>query len=205
MFAVGHLSLGYLVAKGSAKLLKTDINLPLVFTLSLIPDIDILIPFVQHRTITHSLILTLIACLPFLLAYRTKALPYVAALAQHTLIGDVLTGGYQGFPLFWPITSAAYGLPLDVSSPANIALEWASFVAAMIVMFKTRDLHRLLKHKVAHVALFIPISTVLLPAFFRYPMGVPPSLILPHLAYLTLFALSIFTALARAVTPKPNV
>lgn len=195
MFAVGHLSLGYLVAKGSGRLLNQDINLPLVFVLSLLPDIDILIPALEHRTITHSIILTLVASLPFFAYYKTKAIPYFAALAQHTLVGDFLTGGTQGFALFWPITQASYGFPIDVFSLTNIAIEWGSFLVALTVMFKARDLHKLFEHKPSHLALFIPIATVLLPAFFRFPMQIPSLLILPHLAYLVLFSLSILAAL----------
>jgi membrane-bound metal-dependent hydrolase YbcI (DUF457 family) len=196
MFAVGHLSLGYLFAKGSAKLLKKEINLPLVFVLSLIPDIDILIPMVQHRTITHSIITCTVAFLPFLLIYGTKSIPYFVALAQHSLVGDFIAGGTQGTQLLWPLTSAPYGLPLSIFSTANLALEWGSFMAALAVMLKTKDIQKLLKRKPSHMALFLPISTVLLPSFLHFPIYVPLILIAPHLAYLLLFSLSVLTTLA---------
>ena len=199
MFAVGHLSLGYLFAKASAKLLKKEINLPLVFVLSLIPDIDILIPMVQHRTITHSIITSTAAFLPFLLLYGTTSIPYFAALAQHSLVGDFITGGTQGTQLLWPLTSAPYGLPLSILSPANLALEWGSFIAALAVMLKTKDIQKLLKRKQSDLALFLPISTVLLPSFLHFPIYVPPLLMIPHLAYLALFSLSILAVLAPPI------
>jgi membrane-bound metal-dependent hydrolase YbcI (DUF457 family) len=199
MFAVGHLSLGYLFAKGSAKLLKKEINLPLVFILSLIPDIDILIPMVQHRTVTHSIIMSTVVFLPFFLLYGTTAIPYFLALAQHSLVGDFIAGGTQGTQILWPLTSASYGLPIDVFSPINIALEWSSFIAALVVMFKTSDIQKLLKRKLSHLALFIPVSTVLLPSFLHFPIYVPPLLIIPHLAYLALFSLSILAVLAPPI------
>jgi len=193
MFAVGHLSLGYLFAKGSAKLLKQEINLPLLFLLSLIPDIDIIIPGVEHRTITHSVIVSIIVFLPFFMLYKTKAVPYFIALAQHSLVGDFITGGAyaEGTQLFWPVTSTTYGLPISVLSSTNIILEWSSFLVAMTVMLKTRDLRKLLKPQKLTLSIFLPTLTVLLPSFLHFPLSVPLELIIPHLVYLILFSLSI--------------
>jgi membrane-bound metal-dependent hydrolase YbcI (DUF457 family) len=201
MFAVGHLSLGYLFAKGSAKLLGKEVNLPLVFILSLIPDIDILIPMVQHRTVTHSIIISTVAFIPFFLLYGTTAVPYFLALVQHGMVGDFIAGGTQGTQLLWPLTSGWYGLPISIFSNVNIALEWGSFIAALAVMLKTGDIQKLLKRKMSHLALLIPVSTVLLPSFLHFPIYVPPLLIAPHLAYLAIFSLSILAALAP---PKEN-
>lgn len=193
MFAVGHLSLGYLFAKGSAKLLKQEVNLPLIFLLSLIPDIDIIIPGVQHRTITHSIVVGIIAFLPFFTLYRTKAVPYFIALAQHSLVGDFITGGAyaEGAQILWPITSTSYGLPISVFSMTNIILEWSSFLIAGAVMLKTKDIQKLLKGQMSHLSLSIPTLTVLLPSFLHFPLVVPPELLIPHITYLIIFALSI--------------
>jgi len=193
MFAVGHLSLGYLFAKGPAKLLKQEINLPLIFLLSLIPDIDIIIPGVQHRTITHSIVVAIIAFLPFFTLYKTKAIPYFIALAQHSLVGDFITGGRyaEGTQILWPITSASYGLPISVFSMTNIILEWSSFLIAGAVMLKTKDIQKLLKGQVSHLSLSIPALAVLLPSFLHFPLVVPPELLIPHLIYLIIFALPI--------------
>lgn len=195
MFAVGHLSLGYLFAKGSAKLLKQDINLALVFLLSLIPDIDLIIPGVEHRTITHSIIVLTTLSLPFFTIYKTKAIPYFIALAQHSLIGDYITGGTrsEGALLLWPLTSTSYGLPITIYSITNLTLEWGSFLVALAVMLKTKDLQGLLKGKLSHVSLLVPTLTVLLPSFLRFPLEVPPELLLPHVVYLVLFVLSILS------------
>lgn len=207
MFAVGHLSLGYLFAKGSARLLKREINIPLVFVLSLIPDIDILIPMIQHRTVTHSIVTSSVVFLPFFILYGTTSIPYFVALAQHGLVGDFITGGTQGTQLLWPITSTPYGLPFSIVGTANLVLEWSSFLVALGVMIKTKDLQRLLKGKTSHLALFLPISTVLLPSFFRFPTYVPMLLLVPHMAYLALFSLSILTALAHSIkhTAQPRI
>ena len=42
LFAVGHMSLAYLLGKGSAKWLKVKINIPLIMVLSILPDADII-------------------------------------------------------------------------------------------------------------------------------------------------------------------
>jgi len=204
MFAVGHLSLGYLFAKGSAKLLKQEVNLPLIFLLSMIPDIDLLIPGVEHRTMTHSIITATVIFTPLFIRYRSKAIPYFAALVQHSLIGDFITGGVhvQGAQLLWPITSTWYGLPICTFSQTNIILEWSSFLIAGAVMLKTKDIQKLLKGRLSHVSLSVPTLTVLLPSFLHFPLKVPLELLIPHLAYLILFALSILTVF-KSIQRKP--
>ena len=39
MFAVGHMAFGYLSSKASSSPLKTKLNIPLVLTLSILPDV----------------------------------------------------------------------------------------------------------------------------------------------------------------------
>ncbi|UCE96566.1 MAG: metal-dependent hydrolase [Candidatus Bathyarchaeota archaeon] len=199
MFAVGHLSLGYLSAKTSAKLMKQEINISLVFLLSLLPDVDILIPSMAHRTITHSIFVITIGFLPFLLAFKTKALPYFIAIVQHSLVGDFITGGLpiEGIQLFWPITKTAYGLAVRVYSNVNIMAEWGSFIVAGVVMFKTKDIQRLLRGQLLHLSLFVPALALSLPTFVQFPLSVPLELFTPHIIYLILFALSISSVFAK--------
>ncbi|MCK4478476.1 hypothetical protein KAU88_08140 [Candidatus Bathyarchaeota archaeon] len=52
--------------------LKQEVNLPLVLLLSMIPDVDILIPGVEHRTITHSIITATAIFTPLFIRYRTE-------------------------------------------------------------------------------------------------------------------------------------
>ena len=72
MFAVGHLALGYITGKSSLKILKSNIDIPLIFTLSILPDIDLLIPRLAHRGPTHSIITITLVSLPLLIIYRKK-------------------------------------------------------------------------------------------------------------------------------------
>ncbi len=196
-FAVGHIALAYLLGKSSAKLLKVNLNIPLILVLSIVPDVDILFGVSElHRGPTHSLISALIVFIPFFALYRRKAAPYFLALISHSLISDFLIGGQ--IMLFWPLTSSLFGLPvyIDIRSPVNMTLEWVLFAVSTIVMFKTGDLSLFFRNKKSNLLLAIPIGTVLLPTFVSYPLQVPLLLMPPHFFYLVLFSISVLTVIA---------
>jgi hypothetical protein len=197
------MALAYLLAKASGKLLKVNFNIPLVLVLSILPDIDILFGFLLqsdiHRGPTHSIIVAILVFIPFFIIYRKKAVPYFAALASHSLIGDFFIGGQ--LQLLWPLSTSEFGLYelgfpyINIYNPIDIALEFALFVIALIVMLKTRDLFRFFRNSKLNLVLAIPIFTVLLPTFASYPLRVPLLLVLPHLFYLVLFSISILIVL----------
>jgi len=192
MFAVGHLALGYILGKTTAKSLGVNLNIPLILTASIIPDIDLvmqeLIPALKHRGPTHSVILILFFLLPAFILYREKAAPYFVAAAQHS-IGDFVAGG--GVQLLWPLDFSWFGIGIKITSLANIFIEWALFLGFLAVMFRTRDLRILFQPHTANTLLAIPILTVLLPTLLSFPLTVPSELIIPHVVYLVLFAASI--------------
>jgi len=188
------MALAYLLGKASAKFLKVSINIPLILVLSIIPDIDILLGFLLkseiHRGPTHSIITAILVFIPFFMLYRQKAVPYFAALISHSLIADFLIGGQ--LQLLWPLSTPEFGFPyIKIDNPVNIALEFTLFVIAVIVMLKTRDLFHFFRNRKLNLILAIPIFTVLLPTFVSYPLSVPLLLVLPHLFYLVLFAISV--------------
>jgi membrane-bound metal-dependent hydrolase YbcI (DUF457 family) len=197
------MALAYLVAKASGKLLKVNFNIPLILVLSIIPDVDIILEFLLgsplHRGPTHSIIIAIFVFIPFLVLYRKKAIPYFAALASHSLIGDFFIGGQ--LQLLWPLSTNEFGLYelgfpyINIYNPIDIALEFALFVIALIVMLKTRDLFHFFRNSKLNLVLFIPIFTVLLPTLASYPLRVPLFLVLPHLFYLVLFSISILSVL----------
>ena len=187
-FAVGHMALGYLLSRASARALKADLNLPIALTLSVIPDIDILIPFLEHRGPTHSITLALATFIPVLAIYKKGAVPYLLALVQHSVIGDYLIGGQT--QLLWPMATPSYGLNVCILSLTNLALEWTLFLASMAVMAKTEDAAFFLRPHRSNLILSIPTFTVLLPTFFGYPLAVPLWLMPPHLVYVAIFAAS---------------
>ena len=195
MYAVGHLAIGYLFGKATSKLARVDVNVPLLFALSIIPDIDLLISGLKHRGPTHSIVILCLLSLPAFVLYRKKATPYLVALILHSIVGDGLTGGAQ---LLWPLTSKEYGIRIGITSSANIVAEWVLSLASFAILFKARDMQTLFQSHPSNLFLLIPIFTVLLPTFFMFPLYVPLELMIPHLIYLTIFVLSILVD----ITPK---
>jgi membrane-bound metal-dependent hydrolase YbcI (DUF457 family) len=102
VLAAGHLALGYAVGAATAKIRKRSINLPLLFFITVLPDIDYLLPDIGRRSVTHSIVVQLVIVVPFLIKYRYRAVPYFAALVSHSVIDLFNVAGVQ---LFWPIST----------------------------------------------------------------------------------------------------
>ena len=197
MYAVGHFALGYLTGKIASKSLAVKINLPLLFLASVFPDIDLLIPGLEHRGPLHSVVVFCFLFIPMFLLYKKRAVPYFVAVIQHSIIGDFLTGGTQ---LLWPVSLDMYGLGIGIDTLTNIALEWVLFIISIIIMFKAKDMLSLLKRNPSNLILSIPLMTVLLPSVITFPLYVPLVLLIPHLVYLVLFVFSIFVNLKVILT-----
>ncbi len=188
------MALAYLLGKGSSKILKVKMSVPVIVVLAIIPDIDVLFePLIRHRGPTHSLITALLVFIPFFVLYRKKALPYFIALISHSLIGDFLVGG--SVQLLWPLSRGTFGLSISITSYLNIALELSLFAFATYALFKTNDYRQFLLNKKTNLILIIPIITVLLPSIIGFPLAVPLLLIPPHLFYLVLFSISVLIVL----------
>lgn len=188
-FAVGHFAIGYILSKATTQVTKTKINVPLVLTLSVIPDIDILIPFLEHRGPTHSIVIAFLAFIPIFIIQHKSALPYFIALIQHSMISDYIAGGET--QLLWPLTLNHYGMGTDIKSPTNVTLEWVTFLTLTIMILKTGDINMLLQPHNSNLILIVPTFTVLLPTVLAYPLDVPLTLIPPHIVYLILFMASL--------------
>jgi hypothetical protein len=187
MYAVGHFALGYLTGKLAGKSLGVKINIPLIFLASVLPDIDLMVPGLEHRGPLHSVIVFSIVFLPIFAVYKKKAAPYFVAVIQHILIGDYLIGG--NLQLLWPLTANTYGFSIEAASLTHIALEWSLFLISMVFMLKTRDIFFLFKPHSSNTILAIPVMTVLLPTLISFPLYVPLSLLIPHIVYLILLAI----------------
>lgn len=188
-FAVGHLALGYITGKATSKLLNVNINIPLLFVISVLPDIDLLIPGLEHRGLTHSIIFLSLLSLPVFLFFRKRATPYFIAVIQHSLIGDYLTGG--GVQLLWPATLQWYGIGIKITSLTNSLVESTFFLVSLAFMLKTKDVWILFQQHRSNLLLSLPIVTVLLPPLISFPLFVPIELVIPHLIYLAIFTFSI--------------
>jgi membrane-bound metal-dependent hydrolase YbcI (DUF457 family) len=197
LFAIGHFAIGYLTGKASARELKVQLNMPLLLTASVIPDIDLILGFFQHRGPTHSLITIIVLTVPLLLLYRKTAIPYSIALASHSLIGDFFTGGSQ---LFWPLSTEWYGaLNIDVNSLTSALLELILFLVSTAVMFKAGDLRKIVKDKYK-IALLLPFGAVLGPLLSAgrgSEYSLPLLLVIPSLFYLAIFVYSMLVGKLR--------
>ena len=212
-FAVGHMALAYLLGKPSAKILKVNLNIPLILVLSIIPDIDILIGDLLntniHRGPTHSVIAAILVFIPIFVFYHQKAVPYFVALISHSLIGDFFIGGQ--IQLLWPLSTRQFGLHelgsyyISLYNPINVVLESTLFVIATVILFKTRDIHQFFSNKKSNLLLIIPIATVLLPTFASFPLQVPILLIPPHLFYLVLFSVSVLIVILRIFKRQKSI
>ena len=200
MFAVGHLALGHICGSTTSQALKTNLNLPLVLVLSTIPDIDILIPQLQHRGPTHSIITATILFIPLFIIYKKKALPYFAALTQHFLIGDLMPGGRV--QLFWPISMQYYGRETSITDPTNMTAEWILFTISILIMLRTNQITKLFKPRHSNLLLTIPVVTVLMPTLIGYPLNVPIEMIPPHLIYTAIFSTAIILSISKILTIK---
>ena len=206
MFAIGHISLGYITGKTLGNLTKHNPSIPLLWTLSLLPDIDFLIPSIRHWGPTHSLIIALIIFATFLIKRPKKTLPYFAAFLTHSAIGDFIT--YGGVMLLWPLSTEMMGYwsPLMMGSAAETHIELTLFAVLIFVLIASGDLKNLLKQENKNLILFVPLCTIVLPAVYNYPVKIPESLIIAHFILISiialLFAKSFIQILARTLNYK---
>jgi len=197
MYAVGHLALGYLSGKTASKILNVNANIPLLFLVSVLPDVDLLIPGLEHRGPLHSVIIYCLLFLPAFILFKKRAIPYFVALIQHILIGDYLTGDTQ---LLWPATTNWYGLGMEITSLTNILIECTLFLTSTATLLKTKDAWLLFQQHPSNMILAIPVLTVLLPTLLSFPIYVSPQLVIPHLIYMALFIFSILIDLEAIFT-----
>jgi len=202
VFVVGHLALGYLTGRVSTKFLNVNINIPLALTLSIIPDIDLLIPMLQHGGPTHSIILYLVVAFPAILVWKKQAIPYLIAAASHPLLGDFPTrpSRAQGVQLFFPLTSSWFSAGSEAAILTYVYLELALFALFLTLMLTTRDITILFKRHPSNLLLAVPISTALLPVFMQFPIPIPLELIIPHLVLIVLLTLPILIDLKAILT-----
>ena len=136
---MGHLAIGYLIGTLISKFTKEKINIPLIFFFSILPDIDIFIPELEHRSITHSVVLALILFIPIILISKS-GFAYFGALASHTLIGDYFNG--TSFQLFWPVSNEYFISPISLTmfGSAEFFIECGLF--AIMVFFIIQQMRK---------------------------------------------------------------
>jgi membrane-bound metal-dependent hydrolase YbcI (DUF457 family) len=172
------------------------VNLPLLFVVSVLPDIDLIPLFIMHRGPTHSLVVITLLSLPFLVVYRKQMIPYYLVLLSHVLIGDFITGGAQ---MLWPLSENRYGfLYFDVKSTMDSIIEFILFVTSLAFLVKFKDLKKLLLPGISNLTLIIPFGATLGPLLqtaralsLGHEFNLPPLLVVPSLFFLVIFMMAI--------------
>ena len=195
------MSIAYLLGKGSSKPLRYKPNIPLLLVLSIIPDVDIFFDFLTgsqlHRGPTHSVIVAIIAFIPFFIIYRKKAIPYFLALISHPLIGDFFIGGR--IELLWPFSNSQFGLHelggpyISIYMPIDGLIEVILFIVAMVLLVRSSDLKVFFTAHKSNLLLIIPLLTVLLPSTIGYPFSESLFLFSPILAVAHVILVVLFT------------
>ena len=189
LFAIGHFGIGYLIGKASSRLFDVKLNLGLLFSISVLPDIDLLLfSFIKHRGPLHSIFFSLVVCVPFFIIYQKKVFPYFFALLSHSLVGDIFSGGLQ---LFWPFSTNWISiLDLSVRGSVSASMELIIFIATIFVIIMSKDYQKLLFNRTRRIYWLIPFGAVLMPLLstFNNYVNLPFLLVVPSLFYLVLFS-----------------
>ena len=208
MYAVGHLALGFIAGRTVSKATKTNINLPLIFAISILPDIDLVLFPRLHRGPTHSLVFLAAIAIPFLIVWRLKTVPYAMAYAQHLLVGDMIAGSTQ---YFWPVSFEEFGLGPAMGSPIEVGLEWAFFLASLALMIALGDFKNILKPRLSNLlfivpcigagSLFVQMKLIILPFLMRQISyySYSTQLVAPQVFYFVYFLLAVIITLVKTV------
>lgn len=176
--------------------MRTTLNIPLALTLSILPDIDLFMePMLRHGGPTHSIVILSVLFLPVLLLWKKAGVPYLAAAASHTLVGDYLTRSVKttGVQLSFPLTSTWYSAGLEEARLVYVYSEIALLTLFLLLLFATKDAVVLTRSHTSNWVLMIPILTLALPVLTDFPLHVPVELVIPHLALIVLLMLPILT------------
>ena len=170
-------------------------NLALLFTVSVIPDADLLLPnILAHRGPTHSLFFSLLIFLPIFAVYHKKANPYFIALLSHSFIGDIYSN-MEGIQLFWPLSSDWFALAkISNTSLLSIGFELALFAVSTVIMVVNKEFQKSFFNSTSRMYWVVPFGFVLAPLLLGGIDSIyylPFLLIFPSIFYLALFSLSI--------------
>ena len=130
-------------------------------------------------------------CLPFILIYKKKAIPYFLALLSHSIIGDIY--GYNGTQLFCPINTDWIYIS-NINNTSSALVELFLFIFMMIIMLYNKDLEKILFNKNQRITWLIPLGAILGPILINtsnYNLFFPNLLLIPSLIYIFIFSYAI--------------
>ena len=186
MFAVGHMSIAYLITRGLKRGRLQNMSIPLVWAAALLPDIDLLIPTINHMGPTHSIIFAIAIFTPIFLIKGRETTPYFLAYASHTALGDLITN--KGIWFLWPLTQRRLQIPLPFTCKTTFSanLELALFAFFLLAYILTKDYASELQSNATRPLTLVPVIALLVPLVFGFPIPVPLRLIPPHLAFIAI-------------------
>ena len=191
MYAVGHIALGHIVGRIFGRLTGDEANIPLVWSLSVVPDLDLLFRGLDHRGPSHSLVVALAVFAPFLLYKFRKSIVYLAVLTAHTVIGDYFTGEVM---MLWPFSheNFVFQYTISMENPLEVYLELAFFVVFLGVFVLKRDYKQLLNSGVESLLLLVPLGALAGSIFMmRCYSGALNVLTMPYLIIVSMIILSV--------------
>jgi hypothetical protein len=134
---------------------------------------------------------------PAILVWKKASIPYLAAAASHSLVGDYLTRSIKerGVQLLFPLSSTWFSAGFKEAELMYVYSEMIIFIAFLSLLLATRDIKDLTKVHPSNFLLIIPILTAALPVFIEFPVHVPLELVIPHLALISLLTIPILVDL----------
>ena len=138
MFFLGHISIAFILSYfiiGRFQL--RGVSLSLIMFLSILPDIDIVFRLVGidlgHRSITHSLLVSMIVWSVLLIKYRKPSVVlYFIAYLSHIVVGDLIVGPLN---LLYPFEHFYVNGGIDFKTPDHLVIEGFLLLIMAVMVF----------------------------------------------------------------------
>jgi membrane-bound metal-dependent hydrolase YbcI (DUF457 family) len=163
MFFLGHISIALIISYFIVRRFQLrDISLSLIMFLSILPDVDIVIRLLGidlgHRSITHSLLVSMIVWGVLLIKYRKpSAMLYFFAYLSH-IFGDLMIGPLN---LSYPFGQYFVNGVADFRAPEHLVIE-----GVLLMIMATIVFGQYLRNRRIHI---FPFGFSKLDSFF-YPI-----------------------------------
>ena len=143
MFTVGHIASAFIITYLISRFVPLkDVSIPLVIFLSILPDIDIALQaagIASHKSVTHSMIISLVVALIFIAKYpKQSTVIYSISYLQHIAIGDTVI---ESLNILYPFSYFIIGLGIKYGSLSHIIIE-IFLLGTMISILTNEYLHK---------------------------------------------------------------
>ena len=193
MYAAGHMAIGYLLARIQNR--DNTLNIPIIWALSILPDIDLLIPNLEHRGPTHSLIFSLIIFLPLIIHKKGKIIPYYTALLSHSVI-DLFTN--NGTQFLWPISDNNFRFPytLKMGTTSEGIIEIILFAIMILIIILYKDYNKLIQY--TNNLMITSIFLIFIASIsIKYAYSTPKILLIPHITLVGIIFVSFIASISK--------